>query len=79
MIFYDIKKISSNEYANSVSLNEIKLKSDIISIHTDLNQSSLNLVNMDFIKSLEYGKYYSRLELTAAKFDDLEEETNSGH
>ena len=31
------------------------------------------------IKSLEYGKYYSRLELTAAKFDDLEEETNSGH
>ena len=51
MIFYDIKKIPSNEYANSVSLNEIKLKSDIISIHTDLNQSSLNLVNMDFIKS----------------------------
>jgi RsiW-degrading membrane proteinase PrsW (M82 family) len=31
------------------------------------------------IKSLEYGKYYSRLELTAANFDDLEEETNSGH
>ena len=31
------------------------------------------------VKSLEYGKYYSRLELTAAKFDDLEEETNSGH
>ncbi|MEC7478757.1 MAG: NAD(P)-dependent oxidoreductase, partial [Bacteroidota bacterium] len=51
VIFYDIKKIPSNEYANSVSLNEIKLKSDIISIHTDLNQGSLNLVNMDFIKS----------------------------
>jgi D-3-phosphoglycerate dehydrogenase len=51
VIFYDIKKIPSNEYANSVSLNEIKLKSDIISIHTDLNQSSLNLVNMDFIQS----------------------------
>ena len=31
------------------------------------------------VKSLEYGKYYSRLELTAAKFNDLEEETNSGH
>ena len=31
------------------------------------------------IKSLEYGKYYSKLELTAANFDDLEEETNSGH
>ena len=31
------------------------------------------------VKSLEYGKYYSRLELTAAKFEDLEEETNSGH
>ena len=31
------------------------------------------------IKSLEYGKYYSKLELTAAKFGDLEEETNSGH
>ena len=51
VIFYDIKKIPSNEYANSVSLNEIKLKSDIISIHTDLNQSSLNLVNIDFIQS----------------------------
>ena len=31
------------------------------------------------VKSLEYGKYYSKLELAAAKFDDLEEETNSGH
>ena len=31
------------------------------------------------VKSLEYGKYYSRLELAAANFDDLEEETNSGH
>ena len=31
------------------------------------------------VKSLEYGKYYSKLELTAANFEDLEEETNSGH
>ena len=31
------------------------------------------------VKSLEYGKYYSKLELDAANFDDLEEETNSGH
>ena len=31
------------------------------------------------VKSLEYGKYYSKLELAAANFDDLEEETNSGH
>ena len=31
------------------------------------------------VKSLEYGKYYSRLELAAASFEDLEEETNSGH
>ena len=26
------------------------------------------------VKSLEYGKYYSRLELAAASFEDLEEE-----
>jgi len=31
------------------------------------------------VKSLEYGKYYSKLELTATNFEDLEEETNSGH
>ena len=31
------------------------------------------------VKSLEYGKYYSRLELAATSFEDLEEETNSGH
>jgi len=31
------------------------------------------------VKSLEYGKYYSRLELAAVNFEDLEEETNSGH
>ena len=31
------------------------------------------------VKSLEYGKYYSKLELATANFDDLEEETNSGH
>ena len=49
--FYDIKKISSNEFANFVSLDEIKMKSDIISVHTDLNESSFELINMDFIKS----------------------------
>ena len=31
------------------------------------------------IKSLQYGKYYSKLELATSSFDDLEEETNSGH
>ena len=31
------------------------------------------------VKSLEYGKYYSKLELTATNFEELEEETNSGH
>tara|TARA_B100000945_G_scaffold292960_1_gene268543 strand:+ start:11774 stop:13069 length:1296 start_codon:yes stop_codon:yes gene_type:complete len=31
------------------------------------------------VKSLEYGKYYSKLELASVNFDDLEEETNSGH
>ena len=53
VIFNDIKEIPSNEFANSVSLNDIKLKSDIISIHTDLNQSSFNLINIDFINSCE--------------------------
>lgn len=51
VIFHDIKKISSNEFGNSVSLDEIKMKSDIISVHTDLNKSSFELINMDFIKS----------------------------
>jgi len=31
------------------------------------------------VKTLEYGKEYSHMELEAASFDDLEEATNSGH
>lgn len=53
VIFHDIKEIKSNKFAKSVSLDELKMKSDIISIHTDLNKSSFNLVNSNFIKSCQ--------------------------
>ena len=51
VIFNDIKKLKSNQFAQYVSLDELKMKSDIISIHTDLNKTSLNLINIDFINS----------------------------
>ena len=50
-IFYDIKKIEKDNYANPVSLNYLKDNSDIISLHISLTEESIGLINKNFIES----------------------------
>ena len=49
VIFNDLKKDLEDEYAKPVTISELKEKSDIISIHTDLNKLSHDLINKKFI------------------------------
>ena len=50
-IFYDIKKIKKDNYANPVSLNYLKDNSDIISLHISMTEESIGLINKNFIES----------------------------
>ena len=50
-IFYDIKKIKKDNYANPVSLNYLKDNSDIISLHVSMTEESIGLINKKFIES----------------------------
>jgi len=47
----DIIEEVSDKYATQVSINEIMKRCDIISIHTNLNDSSYQLINKDFINN----------------------------
>jgi len=49
VIFNDLKKDIGDEYAKQVTISELKEKSDVISIHTDLNKLSHHLINKKFI------------------------------
>ena len=51
VLYYDIKNILSEHNAKPVDLKILKEKSDIISIHTDYNKSSHNMINSEFINS----------------------------
>jgi len=50
-IFYDIKKIKKDNYANPVSLNYLKDNSDIISLHVSMTEESIGLITKNFIES----------------------------
>jgi len=50
-IYYDIKKIEKDNYANPVSLNYLKDNSDIISLHVSMTEESIGLINKKFIES----------------------------
>ena len=47
----DIIEEVSDKYATQVSINEIMKRCDIISLHTNLNDSSFQLINKDFINN----------------------------
>ena len=47
----DIIEEVSDKYATQVSINEIMKRCDIISLHTNLNDSSYQLINKDFINN----------------------------
>ena len=51
VLYHDIQSIPSEFNATPVDIKTLKEKSDIISIHTDYNKSSHNIINTDFINS----------------------------
>ena len=53
VIFNDLKKDLEDEYAKPVTISDLKEKSDVISIHTDLNKLSHHLINKKFINDCE--------------------------
>ena len=48
-IFCDIKTNLGDNYASEVKINELRETSDIISLHTNLNQSSRHIIDKQFI------------------------------
>lgn len=51
VVYHDIQSIPSEFNATPVDIKTLKEKSDIISIHTDYNKSSHNIINTEFINS----------------------------
>ena len=52
VLFYDIKKIKTDEYAEKSSLEKIFKNADIISFHVDENDLSIKMFNKSFIKKM---------------------------
>jgi len=53
VICYDIKKNLSDFNCKQVSLNQLKNKSEIISLHVPLSYSTKNMINKDFINQMK--------------------------
>ena len=53
----DILKDKADKYTKQVTLDLIKSKCDVISLHTDLNKSSKNLINKSFIDDCKKSFY----------------------
>ena len=58
VIFHDLKKGLGDEYAKQVTISELKEKSEVISIHTDLNKLSHHLINKKFINDCKKTFYF---------------------
>ena len=52
VLFYDIKEIKTDEYAEKSSLEKIFKNADIISFHVDENDLSIKMFNKSFIKKM---------------------------
>ena len=52
VLFYDIKKIKTDEYAEKSSLEKIFKNADVISFHVDENDLSIKMFNKSFIKKM---------------------------
>jgi D-3-phosphoglycerate dehydrogenase len=53
VIFYDIKPGLENQYATQVSLEELWIKTDILSLHTPQTPETLNMINFKFINQFK--------------------------
>ena len=52
ILFYDIKEIKTDEYAEKSSLEKIFKNADILSFHVDENDLSIKMFNKSFIKKM---------------------------
>ena len=52
VLFYDIKEIKTDEYAEKSSLEKIFKNADILSFHVDENDLSIKMFNKTFIKKM---------------------------
>ena len=53
VLFYDIKEIKTDEYAEKSSLEKIFKNADILSFHVDENDLSIKMFNKSFIKKMK--------------------------
>lgn len=58
VIFYDIIPDLSDEFATQVSLEELKEKSEVLSLHIPLTDSTNYLVNAQFISEMKNNFYF---------------------
>ena len=53
IIYYDIKKIKSNDLFKQVELTELTKRSDIVSLHIPQTKSTIKMINKSFIKKMK--------------------------
>src|SRR5699024_9013536 len=53
VICYDLKSDVEDENVRQVSLEEFQQECDVVSLHTPLNPTSLNMINIKFIKAFK--------------------------
>lgn len=58
VIFYDILPNLSDEFATQVSLDELKNRADIISLHIPLTPSTQYIIDEDFINGMQKDFYF---------------------
>lgn len=79
VIFYDIKPNLSDEYATQVSLEELKQRADILSLHIPLTEDTHYMVDEKFISEMEKPFYFiNTARGKNVKTDSLVEALKSG-
>ena len=53
IIYYDIKKIKSNDLFKQVELSELTKRSNIVSLHIPQTKSTIKMINKSFIKKMK--------------------------
>tara|TARA_B100001059_G_scaffold59086_1_gene54417 strand:+ start:11570 stop:12496 length:927 start_codon:yes stop_codon:yes gene_type:complete len=53
IIYYDIKKITSNDLFKQVELSELTKRSNIVSLHIPQTKSTIKMINKSFIKKMK--------------------------